>query len=242
MKSKSWIAVCLAFFCYGGCSNEVSTHDRQADGNVKPKMGVPTDVMVVETLAINWLAHECRLQLALELPASYPLPQHMRLILNRAGNSIVVQSIGDFDGCALLTNEKQALSFVRIRTSPKFVNVLDSSIVEIVPTSRVDGDFVFGDDRLASYLRRASDGTFGVVSDETMKQFGISAATVTSKDGGYQIRRAICTIEENASPQFYIVTESVSVQGHYEVMDKEPLDHSRLAGLNIRIDALDDLE
>jgi len=153
------------------------------------------------------------------------LPMISYLCLAGPKSVFPVRGLDDFRGAVKLSSSKDALAFVRLRTSPVTCRTfgIDSDVwCEIVEASTLRADFCLGQMDSKGFRGEFSGGYFGGVSHKTFLACRL-AKPVIKKDGSNFIVSRYVVIWTGNRPKTFKVGEEVSQDGEYRVISSEPL-------------------
>lgn len=106
-----------------------------------------------------------------------------------------VRKLSDLKGRVQIKTAKDALAFVRLRTSPVTAQWLRESelILELAASEAIDLSFTFGDAIELDFLKQHGNGIRGIYTAKWMKTHKVPAATAVPTRRGWQITRVCFT-------------------------------------------------
>lgn len=143
-----------------------------------------------------------------------------------------IDDLNKLRGYVSISTPKQALAFVRLRTSPETAGYFyetnnNSAQVEIVERGHFDPDYMFGHEADWDMFRSMPNGIVGIMDRKLVKQFKIPMATCTPVDGGFLITRTLLVENNNSlkgrDKNLISVTEWVGKDGSYVIKEQKPL-------------------
>jgi hypothetical protein len=166
------------------------------------------------------------------VPKGIPYWISHRLILRKSGKAEIIESINELAGKVKLRTPGDALSFVRLRTSPETFYLFrggDLAWLEVLPREKFNLGHVFGDRNLYGELRRVKDAARGVVHRSQMPLEYLPPSVSLSKFG-FVVKRVV--VKENlvmGDHELCMLTETVTPDGTITA-DARKLRESNVAG------------
>lgn len=151
-----------------------------------------------------------------------------------------VKGLNDLSGKVNICSQREALQFVRLRSSPSTCYLFKDILwFEIMPFSAIDSCVLYGIDdihvKIAKELGR--DGILGMVREELAKQLPPIIITYDETRKVYKISRNIVTLSYRAgkSGEVFRMTEQVNDSGNYKILRKERIANSDVKSVNWRL-------
>jgi hypothetical protein len=140
------------------------------------------------------------------------------LILVTKRGAAPVRRLSDLQGHVTISNEKEALAFARLLTSPVTAAVWYKDDVEreMTTLSAIDSLFCYGDAAQLQGLKMlGGKGADGIVATrEELAKHGVRPATVAKASGGYTISRTLLQLDLRGERLIKVV-EFVGKHGEY---------------------------
>lgn len=150
------------------------------------------------------------------------LPAPSRLYYFRPGRTRWIRSLNDLAGQVRIRTPDEALSYVRLLTSPATCLAVRTSgtklEAEVILKSHVDRWFTFGDVALAQRLRNPRiRGSFGIVLPRDARALRLHEATSGRLGSGFVVKRTLLVDDMGPPAQRYLldVQEAVAPDGTY---------------------------
>ncbi len=159
-----------------------------------------------------------------------PLEATERLYLLFGSKMTNIVNLNQLRGKVEINTPKEALAFVRLKTSPKTFYTFKPPEcweweLEVISPDLVDEDFVFGDKRKAEALKKCHSGYYGITPKSRLAEFGIGTAKVRETKQGYEIERVIIVKDfKKKLVRVFKVIEFVERDGYYIRKRKIPID------------------
>jgi len=138
------------------------------------------------------------------------------LVLRSPEGERLIGRLSDLNGDVVIDTPRKALEFVRLNTSPVTQELLSSDVgIEIIPKSALDSDFVYGVTLILPGLRASRDGVWGLLSDRTFEEYGLTRPSVRKVRDYYVVERTV--LQQDFSFQMVPkrAVEEVGVTGNY---------------------------
>ncbi len=155
-----------------------------------------------------------------------PIEIQERLLLKQVNKVKTINKLNDMNGLVAINTKSQAISYVRLMTSPSTWFLLSgSSQFEIIAKSQAHLLPNYG---LRSYASPSDpSGSMGILSEPAYKKLHIAAATVEQRNQSFIIKRWLLTEKDSKYTTQYtlqFVREDVSSTGayHRQIMRELP--------------------
>lgn len=170
-----------------------------------------------------------RLVLCVEEGWAGALPcEPLRLFLVLPSKVIEIDDLNKLCGRVKIETPRDALAFVRLKTSPRTYHILSFASkgyieAEIVSRDQIDTNFVFGD-KIAVETLKKYRGYLGIVNKEKLAQLGIKPPFCSKVKHGYEIQRMLLVKDFMTNKQQILrVVEFVGRDGRYIRKESYPL-------------------
>ena len=172
----------------------------------------------------------------------FPAEAKERLYLLDAVHSIEVNDLNKLRGYVRIRSCRSALSFVRLRTSPKtfhaFAHQQGQWEIEVLSPSDITNHLVYGDRRLAVSLANAPYGYSGVFPRYLIRKLAIQRARCSRSGKGFAVRRTLISKNRNDKRMSLVdILGSVSENGNYAVrcrLVRAPPSYGSRSGVTLR--------
>jgi hypothetical protein len=183
-------------------------------------------------------------QLALCSESKYGLPPDTfkHLCMGHVGAWKQINKLSELRGHVVIASPSQALSYVRLLTSPKttfaFAPSRKGIIVEVANTDSIDSNFTYGDQELIRSLRRYPFGWWALMPPDAASRCGFTFASVSKSNNSFSISRIL--FEQRYSRHgsvklFWLVRELVGNDGSYSEVSRTKLNVSKVTSEEILI-------
>ena len=164
-------------------------------------------------------------KLTLSISEFTGIPQHYErdITLERGHKTTSIQRIEDLAGRVQIRSTSEALSFVRMMTSPQLADSMRSKLVEVMPASFLNDALYYG----APQQFRVYQGMFswGVAPKTWLTKSHWKAPVISANGSGWVVTRWLCDYETES---IEVVREIISRDGGYQrsVLRHFPVDPS----------------
>jgi len=150
---------------------------------------------------------------------------------------IQIRNLNELRGNVKIDTCQKALSFVRLRTSPRTFHAFISSgrlpELEVISRREVNSTYLYGDRIYLSSAMHAPSGYAGIVSDEHARCLRLQPALCVRTDHGYRIERTMFSEHrQSREASFNRVFERVGYDGRYKVDGRMSLRYPHVTGVS----------
>ena len=158
-------------------------------------------------------------------PIVDPIESRERLFVFRKGKQTEIPDLTSLRGHVHIDSAEQALSFVRLKTSPRTFHAFYRSgaptEMEVIPKDELLASLVFGDKHFAEQMKNAENGYCGIVSEQVFDHLGCRRVQCAASDNGFVVKRTLMSVTPDSHKvRFIILAEQVSQDGTYVVKQR----------------------